>query len=114
MPVGAFLLQGPVEPLRVPVLPRTAGPGQAVLRAESRELGLEHARRNVAPRVVGHHLPDPDPVPGEPGRRVPQEPGAGLAALVGEHLDEREPRMVIDRDVNVVEPGPRAGLPGGG
>lgn len=39
---------------------------------------------------------------GEPGNGVVEEPGAGLAALVGVDLDVGEPGMVVDGDVELV------------
>jgi hypothetical protein len=56
-------------------------------------------RRDVGRAVVGHQPLYPDAGLGEPGDRPAQEARRGLAALVGQQLDEGEPGGVIDGDV---------------
>lgn len=102
--VGPVLLHGAVEPFGFAVLPGAVRPGGDVLRAERLELGLERGRDGVVLRVVGHDLADRDPVAGEELGRGGEERRAGGALLIGEDLREREPGVVIDGDVDVVEP----------
>jgi hypothetical protein len=74
--------------------------GDRVLAEEVAEL----AAVPVAPGVVGHQPFDGDAVVGEEPDRSGEELGAGVGSFVGEDLGVREPAVVIDDGVDVVEP----------
>jgi hypothetical protein len=56
----------------------------------------------VADPVVGEHAVDGDAVQGEPVVGAPPEASAALGALVAQDLDVGQPRVVVDRGVQVV------------
>lgn len=103
LPIGPVLLQGPVEPFGLAVLPGAVRPGLHVPRVEERQRVSERVGEDVVLGVVGHHGADRNAMLGEERRRRGEERRAGGAFLVGQDLSEREPRVVIDGDVDVVE-----------
>lgn len=73
-----------------------------VLDVPARHHLLEVLGESVVLSVVGHHALHGDALFGEPCDRVGEEAGAGCALLVGVYLDERQPGVVADRDVELV------------
>ena len=67
----------------------------------------EPSALRVAPVVVGHDRLDPvDAVVGEGVDGPLEEPSARVSLLIAEDLGVREPGVVIDHGVDVVEPDP--------
>src|SRR5215210_3274793 len=90
LPVGPLGLQGPVQPLDLPVLPGAVGADELLPDA----VGSAHLaqRPPVGPRVVGHQPLDAgDPPGGEVLEGPGQELGAGGARLVGQDLGVGQP-----------------------
>lgn len=58
----------------------------------------------IVPGVVGHYLTNRDVVVGEEHCSISKKPCAGWAFLVRECLSESEPGMVVNGDVDIVEP----------
>ena len=106
LPVGPLGLQGAVESLCFTVLPGAVGFDELLSDAVR---GADLAQRPaVGPGVVGEQSFDADDaVPGEVADRALEERGAGRSLLVGEDLGVRQPGVVVDDRVNVVEPDPR-------
>src|SRR3954469_11309830 len=116
LPVGPFGGQGAVEAFDLAVLPGAVRLDELLPGAQC---GDDLAQRPpVGPGVVGHHPLDPgNAVGGEVGRAAGEEPGAGAALLVGQHLGVGQPRVVIDQRVHAViaelAGAVAGGLPGG-
>ena len=100
--VGPLVEHRAVESLRLAVGLWAVGTGHLVDRTDRGQRRLEVFRDAVVQRSVGHHALDLDAVGGEEARGADQEARAGLAALVGVHLDIGHARVVIDRDVQEV------------
>jgi hypothetical protein len=81
-----------------------------VSSADRGDDGAEVVGAAVVQGVVGHDLADDDAVLGEERGCVGEEPGAGGPLLVGQDLCKRDPGVVVDRDVDVVEPDPAGAL----
>ncbi len=104
MAVGPVFLECAVESLGLAVLPGRVRSGQDVLGIERRKDTLEVAGESVVHCVVGHHLANRDSVCGEERCGIGEERRAGRTLLIAQDSSEREPGVVIDRDVDVVEP----------
>ncbi len=111
MPVGPAFLQGPVKAFSFAVLPRMPWLDQDVLGLQAGQHGLEVFGEPVSERVIRHYPFHRCPVRGHERCGPSKEPGAGDALLIRVNLDEREPGVIIDSHVNVVETNP--GMPFG-
>jgi hypothetical protein len=79
-----------------------ARPGSEVPDALGAEELGEGPRLRVRHRVVGHEPLDPDAVVSEEGERLPNEADRARRELVGPDGHERQPRGIVDRDVEVI------------
>jgi len=68
----------------------------------------EQDRLGVGLGVIGQDPLDLDPMVGEEGGCLDQEPGGGHRVLAGEELAEGDPGAIVDRRVNVVVADPPA------
>ena len=104
--VGPFGLEGPVEALDLPVLPGTVRSDQEVLDAGDVKKISERDTVGVVPRVVGHDRFDVDADVIELFECSCEELDRRRGFLVGKDLRIREPAVVIDDRVHLVEPDP--------
>jgi hypothetical protein len=78
------------------------GAGKAVDRAQLGQDRSELAAVAVGEGVAGQHPLDTDAMGGEEVAGAAEEPGAGVAALVGQDLGVGQPRVVVDGGGEVV------------
>jgi hypothetical protein len=101
-PIGPLIQQGLVEPLDLAIGLRTIRASSLAADPEPGGGLSEDDRLGVGLGVVGQDPLDPDPVLGEEGGCLDQEPGGCGAALIAQDLAEGNPGTVIDSRVNGV------------
>ena len=100
-PIRPLLQHGAVEPLHLAVRLWPVGAGPPMPHATISQRGPEQPAA-VADPVVGQDPGHGDAVQGEPMASAVPEPSAGLGSLVAQDLDIGQPRVVVDRGVQVV------------
>src|SRR5256712_3156860 len=106
--IGPFAQQGLDEAFGLAVGARRVRP-RATMRQMEGATGRAKAPRQVGRAVVGEHAPDARPARPKPREGAAHKAAHRLRPLVGQQLDVRHARVVIDGDVHELPAG-AAGL----
>ncbi len=101
--VGPFAQGGLNEALGFAVGLRGVGAGSVVLESEA-EAGLVKLVGAVAAAVIGEQGADANAMEREEREGVAQEPDSGVGLLIGEYLSEGHAGVVVDGDMEGLEP----------
>ncbi len=99
--VGPFPAQGLDKSLGLAVGAGRVGPGSDMAQSQG-AASLGKGIGDIGGAVVAHHPAALDPLAVEPGKRPGEEADHGWFLLVLQYLDVRQPRGVVDGDMDLV------------